>query len=357
MNYITHIGTAVPDHKIHQQDISSFMAQAHGLINGSEVRLNALYRATGIKTRYSVIEDYLGKKRNFYPSNNTLEPFPDTKARMLLYSREAINLASKSINDALEHNFQFDTITDIITVSCTGFYTPGLDFDIINRFGLNRNVSRTAVNYMGCYAAISAIRIGNAILDSNPKGKVLIVSVELCSIHFQKENTKDNRIANALFGDGAAAVLMESKPAPEGRSIGIKGFECDLIPEGEHDMSWNVGNLGFEMKLSSYVPSLIKNGMDKLLSAHSGISFKHFAIHPGGKKILQVCEEKLGISREENHHAHHILREYGNMSSPTIIFVLQSILESLTEKNKDDLIFGLAFGPGLTLESMVLNVH
>ncbi len=357
MNYITHIGTAVPDHKIQQQDIPAFMAQAHGLINGSEVKLNALYRATGIESRYSVIEDYLGKKRDFYPSSPTLEPFPDTKSRMKLYRNEAIKLASKSINNALGQDFQPETITDLITVSCTGFYTPGLDFDIINRFGLNRSVSRTAINYMGCYAAISAIRIGNAILTSNPKAKVLIVSVELCSIHFQKENTEDNRIANALFGDGAAAILIEGKPAPDSRSIGIKGFKSDLIPEGEQDMAWNVGNLGFEMKLSTYVPSLIKNGMDALLAAHKGNAFNHFAIHPGGKKILQVCEEKLGISRDQNRHAHMILKRYGNMSSPTIIFVLESILETLTEENKDDLIFGLAFGPGLTLESMVLDVH
>jgi len=357
MSSITHIGTAVPKYKIRQDDVTSFMARAHGILNGSEVRLNALYRATGIKTRYSVIEDYQGGGNNrFFPVTNDLEPFPDTKARMVLFRKEAEILASKSIKDALGEHFPYQEITDLITVSCTGFYAPGLDFDIINRFGLKRNVSRTAVNYMGCYAAINAIRIGDALLAANPVAKVLIVLVELCSIHFQKENTEDNRMANALFGDGSAAILMENSTS-RGDSVEVLGFKSEVLFEGEDDMAWNVGNLGFEMKLSSYVPALIEKGLDKLLSVHRGNDFQHFAIHPGGKKILQVVEKKLGITKMDNIHAHNVLSEFGNMSSPTIIFVLKSILRSLSEKHRNDHIFGLAFGPGLTLESMVLKVQ
>ncbi len=354
MGFISKIGTAVPDHTIKQNDVSSFMARAHGLVNGAEVKLNALYRATGIQSRYSVIKDYKGGERSFFPSNDELEPFPDTKARMDLYRKEAIQLAVKAVTNALGTEFNYAKITDLITVSCTGFYAPGLDIDLINRFNLDRSLSRTAINYMGCYAAISAIRVGDAIIAANPNAKVLIVAVELCSIHFQKKNTQDNRIANALFGDGSAALLMEGKPNKP--CLEVVSFKSDVLTEGEKEMAWNVGNLGFEMKLSTYIPKLIESGIDHLLSSYRDQKFSHFAIHPGGKKILDVVEKKLGITKEDNFHARNTLRSFGNMSSPTILFVLQSIQRELTEKNNGENIFGLAFGPGLTLESMALKV-
>ncbi len=359
-NYITHIGTAVPEYKIHQMDISRFMSNAHGLINGNEVRLNALYRATGIKTRFSVIKDYTGVgNRSFYPDNSELEPFPDTQARMLLYKKEAIRLAGSAISNCINGSgFDLHNITHLITVSCTGFYAPGLDIDIVNKFGLSRSISRTAINYMGCYAALSALNVGNSILSANPDAKVLIVAVELCSIHFQKQDTNDNRLANALFGDGAAAVILEPTRGSE-INLEMVHFESEILPEGSSDMAWSVGNLGFEMRLSSYVPAVIENGIDALLESYKRKNpepFDHFVIHPGGKKILEAVERKLGIGKEEDRYAYEILNNYGNMSSPTILFVLKLLLENLSEKNHGENIFGLAFGPGLTLESMELRV-
>ncbi len=359
-NYITHIGTAVPEHKIPQMDLSGFMANAYGLVNGTEVRLNALYRATRIKTRYSVIKDYIaGVENSFYPNNQELEPFPDTASRMNLYKKEAIKLAKGAILDCIKGSkFDLKAITHLITVSCTGFYAPGLDIDIVNQFGLKSNVSRTAINYMGCYAALSALKIGNSILSAHPDSRVLIVAVELCSIHFQKQDTEDNRLANALFGDGAAAVVLESS-TNEGVNLEIIHFESEILAEGSSDMVWSVGNQGFEMRLSSYVPAIIEKGIDGLLKSYeknnSG-QFNHFAIHPGGIKILEAVERKLGIGKEQNRFAHQILRNYGNMSSPTILFVLKSLIESFSDKNDGERIFGLAFGPGLTLESMELKV-
>ena len=359
-NYITHIGTAVPEYKIPQMDLSGFMANAYGLVNGTEVRLNALYRATGIKTRYSVIKDYVtGVDNSFYPNNQDLEPFPDTESRMNLYKKEAVKLANNAILDCVEGSkFDLKSITHLITVSCTGFYAPGLDIDIVNQFGLKSNISRTAINYMGCYAALSALKIGNAILSADPDSRVLIVAVELCSIHFQKQDTEDNRLATALFGDGAAAVVLESS-ANEAVNLELIHFESEILPEGSSDMVWSVGNQGFEMRLSSYIPAIIEKGIDGLLNSYeknnSG-EFNHFAIHPGGIKILEAVERKLGIAKEQNRFAHQILRDYGNMSSPTILFVLKSLKESLADKNDGESIFGLAFGPGLTLESMELKV-
>jgi predicted naringenin-chalcone synthase len=352
--FINHIGTAVPNNRIAQSQVSDFMANAHGTVNGSEVKLRALYRATGIQTRYSVISDYNGPDRSFFPATIDLEPFPDTQSRMDLYKKEAIHLASNAIRDGLGTNYDWSSITDLITVSCTGFYAPGIDFDIISAFNMNRSVSRTAVNYMGCYAAISALRVAHGLVAANPDAKVLIVCVELCSIHFQKEHTEDNVMANALFGDGAAAMLVEGKPS--GLAFEILRFESRILPNSEQEMAWNIGNLGFEMKLSAYVPDLIKKGMDELLTSYDAEDFSHFAIHPGGKKILKAVEDRLGIGKEENHHAHQVLKSFGNMSSPTILFVLQSIKQKITLANKGEHVLGVAFGPGLTIESFELKV-
>ena len=164
-------------------------------------------------------------------------------------------------------------------------------------------------------------------------------------------------MANALFGDGSAAVLVESN-ADSG--LKIADFACDLLPNGIEDMAWKIGDFGFEMKLSAYVPDVIKEGIDKLLDhlvSTDNDRFQHYAVHPGGKKILSVVEDKLGIDKSQNSSAHEVLREYGNMSSPTILFVLKRLMDAMNASNKGDRIFSLAFGPGLTLETIILEVQ
>jgi len=365
---ISSIGTANPSHKYTQTDLVNFMSNAHGIVNGSEVKLKALYRATGIKYRYSVLEDY-GKEADqfsFYPNNSNLEPFPDTASRMSVYKNEALNLSLAAVRNCLSKMDDYDVsnITHVITVSCTGFYAPGLDIDLIHNLRLNKNIHRTAINYMGCYAAISALRAADSMVRANKEASVLIVCVELCTLHFQKSDTLDNRLANALFSDGAAAMLIESNHNSQQIQLNPVAFNSDILPSGSEDMAWSVGNLGFEMKLSTYVPEVIKSGVKHLskallskIDSNADIEgIKYFAIHPGGKKILEAVEEELGITKEDNKFAYHVLNNYGNMSSPTIVFVLNELSKHLTREDHGEYIFCMAFGPGLTLESSLLKV-
>lgn len=367
-SFISSIGTANPEHKYQQSQLVNFMSNAHGLVNGSEVKLKALYRATGIKYRHSVLADY-GEEApnyNFYPKSKNLEPFPDTASRMELYKKEAISLGLESVENCLLNLPDFDRskITHLIAVSCTGFYAPGIDIDLVHTLGLNHGVHRTAINYMGCYAAISAMRVADSIVNANTSATVLVVCVELCSIHFQKNDTDDNRLANALFGDGAAAMLVEGSNEAGGIKMEPVAFFSDLLPNGSKDMAWSVGNLGFEMKLSTYVPDVIKTGVKSLskeilasIDSEADLSkIKYFAIHPGGRKILEAVEEELDLSKEKNKFAYHVLSNYGNMSSPTVVFVMNEIRKQLDESDHGEYILCLAFGPGLTLESALLRV-
>jgi len=259
-------------------------------------------------------------------------------------------------------DFDIKEVTHLIVVCCTGMYAPGLDIDLVKKYNLSPSVSRTGINFMGCYAAFNAIKVADAFCHQDENAKVLVVCTELCSLHFQKTPTEDNLLANALFADGSAALLVESKTKAK-LKLKPENFHTALIVEGGKDMAWTIGDLGFEMKLSTYVPSIIKNGiadltetlLNKISKELKDIRF--LAIHPGGKKILENIEQELEIPKEKNQDAYCVLRNYGNMSSPTVLFVLHSIFNKIRKEDQNEYILSFAFGPGLTLESMVLKIE
>jgi predicted naringenin-chalcone synthase len=361
-SYIKAIGTANPGQPIPQKSIASFMVKAHGLEGQEQSKLEALFRSTGISSRYSVISDYSGNgQRNFFPKTNNLEPFPSTKMRMDLFRNKAVDLSLRAVYDCLGNKFQLNQITNLITVSCTGMYAPGLDIDLVTQLGLPSTTSRSAINYMGCYAAINALRIADSICKSDVAAKVLVVCVELCSIHFQKVNSEDNYLANSIFGDGAAAVLISSGMTKE-MDLELLSFYSDILDYGKEEMAWTIDDFGFQMKLSSYVPDVIRKGIAELtyrfLSGNNlelkDIDF--FAIHPGGKRILDEIESELGMEKSKNQYAREVLKNYGNMSSPTVLFVVKSLLSIIKKNDKGKIILVMAFGPGLTIETVLLRV-
>lgn len=364
MSFITSLGTANPPHALRQLAIADFMVRAMDLGNDDARKLRVLFRASGIETRHSVLEDY-GKTRDFHFFENTsgLEPFPSTKRRLELYRRHALAISLEAANRCLGAlpDLRKDTITHLVVVSCTGMYAPGLDIDLVKALGLNSSVERTSINFMGCYAAFNALKIAAAACVARSDAKVLILCTELCSIHFQKENTEDNMLANALFGDGAAAALVEPS-ARRGTNLQLEEFHCELATEGEHDMTWTVGDLGFEMRLSSYVPEVIRSGIRSLSRAllakinKSMSEVAYYAIHPGGKRILETIEAELGLTKEQNKYAYEVLRKHGNMSSPTVLFVLKELSQHLKADDDGKRILSFAFGPGLTLESTLLKI-
>ena len=365
MSYITAIGTANPAHRFSQSAIAEFMLNAMQLNNGDGRKLKSIFKASGIEYRHSVLEDY-GKMKDFtfYSHPSDPESFPGTAKRLQVFRQHALALSIASLQDmALSFpTFNLQNISHIISVCCTGMYAPGLDIDLVNALKLPSTVQRTAINFMGCYASFNALKIADALCKSNKNSKVLIVCTELCSLHFQRTASEDNLIANALFADGSAAVLVEGE-TDSTLKLKLEDFHSDLATDGSSDMAWTIGNLGFEMKLSTYVPVLIKKGIAALttsllkkISANFS-DIHHFAIHPGGKKILQVIEDELKITKEQNDAAYYILKNYGNMSSPTVLFVLKEIVKKLRVANHGERILSFAFGPGLTLESMVLRIE
>ena len=360
-SFISSIGTAVPKNRLSQKDIREFMIRHLG--SSEEIRRNIelIYRASGIGHRHSVISDF-GREiqdYSFFPPTLELEPFPSVASRMALYQNEAIKLAKEAVLNAVSRETLKD-VTHLITVSCTGMYAPGIDIELIEELGLRTDIQRTSINFMGCYAAFNALKIANSLVSSAPNSKVLIVAVELCSIHLLKNTSEDSILSNALFGDGAAAVLIESNPTS--KALELKGFYADIDTSGKDAMGWYIDDFGFDMKLTSEVPEVIKKGIAKLTQKLlnqlelSASEIDHFAIHPGGKKILKVIEEELNLTAEHNKIAYDVLYNYGNMSSPTVLFVIKELMNQLTSEQNGDHILSFAFGPGLTMESMLLKV-
>lgn len=362
MSFITSIGTANPKYKVRQDKVADFMVRAMQLNYSDERRLRAIFRSSGIEYRHSVLPDFeLEENFEFFPNSGNFEPFPSTKKRSEVFREHALSLSLCAIRQTVSPE-EFSSITHLITVCCTGMYAPGLDIDIIKSLNLSPHIHRVCINFMGCYAAINALKTADAFCQSDPNAKVLIVCTEICSIHFQKKISDDNMLSNALFGDGSAAVLMKSS-VKNVKALQPLNFHMDLMYEGRQDMAWNIGDFGFEMKLSSYVPQLIEKGINFFMSSviknlDNDLSrIKYFAIHPGGKKILSVIESKLKLSTEQNKFAHDVLRNFGNMSSPTVLFVLKEILQEITATEDGEYVLCLAFGPGLTLGSILFKIR
>jgi alpha-pyrone synthase len=365
MTVMTAIGTANPRYGQNQGDTVAFLAEALGLSRAERRLFKSVYAATGIERRYSVLGDFLLQKGefSFFP-NDEQSAFPSTAQRMNIYKQHALPLAKAAIADCLSQlkDFALDSITHLITVSCTGMYAPGIDIELVQQLGLRSTTKRTTVNFMGCYGAFNALKIADAVCRSDQRAVVMVVCVEICSIHFQENMSLDNIIANAIFSDGAAAVIIEPE-AKSSKQLAIEKFHSDILPDTNQHMAWHIGDKGFDIVLSQYVSSLIESGIpvflrDLFRSEKISVSdIDIFAIHPGGIKILEACEAALNIDKSHNQHAYDVLSQYGNMSSATILFVLKSIMSSLSKLDHDKRILSCAFGPGLTIESMLLRVE
>lgn len=358
MAEIISIGTALPHYCHRQQDIVQLMSKIYNLDTTEKRKLSFLYNHSGIETRYSVIDDYSLQQQDwdFIPVNNK-SPFPSLDERMKIFTKEALPLSLNAINNCIEGVIKANQITHLITVSCTGMSAPGLDLQIAEALNLAPNLFRTSVNFMGCYAAIHALKLAKMICDTTPDSNVVIADTELCTLHFQKEYTPDNAASSLLFADGSAAVLV-SNFITTPQAISLKGFYSQVAFRGKNDMSWGLSSKGFLMKLSGYVPQLIEEDIDELVAAalshHQANKndITHWCIHPGGKKILQVIAQKLVLENDDICFSKTILAKYGNMSSPTILFVLKEMMQKIQSGAK---IFGVAFGPGLTMETFLAS--
>jgi predicted naringenin-chalcone synthase len=358
MSEIVSIGTATPTYKHEQKSILNFMLNALKPTETEARRISLMYHRCGIESRYSFIPDYSTPIEDweFYPQNESLEPFPNLEKRMEFFYSNALELSLKAIEDCMQST-DYQAITHLITVTCTGLSAPGLDIQIMQRLNLRPNLIRTSVNFMGCYAAIHALKIADAFCKTQADAKVLIVCSELCTLHFQRENKADFITSGLLFGDGSAACLVQSKSDKKG--LKIKNFYSKVALNGQSDMAWHLSSNGFLMTLSNHIPKLVESEIENLLKEAladldlSKEEIKNWAIHPGGKDILEAARKALSLSRNDLDDSSDILRSFGNMSSPTILFVLKRILSNPEKQGNT---FAVAFGPGITMESVVFSV-
>ena len=345
------------------------MQRIYALDKEKSRKLKFLYQQSGIRTRWSVIPDYTrpAVEWEFYPPTENLEPFPSLELRMELYRRHAKPLSLQAIRRCLEGagdagqewsgGIHPQEITHLITVSCTGMSAPGLDLELVEALQLPQTVFRTSLNFMGCYAAVHGLKLADALVRTSPEARVLIVCTELCTLHFQQEPTLDNMLSSLLFADGAAAVLVVPDEYA-GKGLRLTQFYSEIVPEGKKEMTWDISSTGFRMTLTSYVTDLIRadfaglvgNALKKSGKGREEVS--HWCVHPGGKKILDAIYKSLSFTNGHLDASYAVLSEFGNMSSPTILFVLKRILDTI-DYTRPNCIFGAAFGPGLTMETFI----
>ncbi len=277
--------------------------------------------------------------------------FPTTARRMARYEATAAGLAVGAIA-GLGLGARADAVTHLIVVSCTGLVAPGIDLDVIRRCGLSASVERVTVGFMGCQAAINALKLARHIVRSEPRARVLIVSVELCTLHLQETEDLEQMLAFLIFGDGAAAALVSA--TPEG--LALERFHA-LVERDTGDLiTWNIRDQGFDMRLSGLVPKAIGRALreraEEILAGTPVGALAHWAIHPGGRSILDSVQSALGLAAASLAPSRGVLRQFGNMSSATILFVLKSIMESA---GRDESGCAMSFGPGLSAESLLFR--
>jgi len=362
LSKIISIGKAVPAYCHRQAAILPFMQNVYAMNPVENRKLAFLYHQSGVETRYSVIPDYSSGIHNweFYPQTENLDPFPSLEKRIECFNQHAAPLSAEAILNCIDDTFDISEITHLITVSCTGMSAPGLDVQLIEMLNLDPTIYRTSVNFMGCYAAIHALKIADDICKSDRSARVIIVCTELCTLHFQREASLNSITSGLLFADGSAAVLV-THDSYNKEGLHLKGFYSEIISRGKKDMSWELSSSGFLMTLSGYVPELIEEDFNSLVTKATdriGVSrsdITEWCIHPGGKRILDAIGRSLHFKNEELSQSYAVLKEYGNMSSPTILFVLEKMMRQ--PKRNDPTVFAAAFGPGLTMETFIASAH
>ena len=358
---------AVPPTVLVQTEARDVFAAQPGLTRLGQRLVTTCFNSAAIDTRRTALAElslsYRTENPKFFDAESGNMLSPSTKTRNDIFATEATKLFIESARKAVDacEGISPADITHVITVSCTGFFNPGPDYKVVRALGLNPSVQRFHLGFMGCYAAFPAMRAAKSFCEADPEAVVLVVSAELCSLHVRTSNDPDTIMGSSLFADGAAAAVITARDLP-GNAPGIQldHFETILTPVGEESMAWNIGDEGFEMVLGTYVPHIIDDHIvgalepllarDPSLAGQAYRDIEHWAIHPGGRSILDKVEAKLDLTEEQLVPARETLRNWGNMSSATVMFVLKHIMDQ-PFRGGNERICSMAFGPGLTVET------
>lgn len=376
--YLRSLETAVPPTVLIQSEARDVFAAQPGLSRLGARLVATCFDGAAIDTRYTAVDELTKRSTaadpQFFDAATGMLLSPGTKTRNDIFAVEASKLFIEAAEKAVDAcvGIAREDITHLVTVSCTGFFNPGPDYKIVRGLGLKPSVRRYHLGFMGCYAAFPALRAAASFCEADPDAVVMVVCAELCSLHVRTSNDPDTIMGSALFADGAAAAVVTARDVPDAPALmTLDHFETVLTPVGEEAMAWNIGDAGFEMVLGTYVPHIIDEhivgALEPLLARDPSLTgaaygdIRHWAIHPGGRSILDKVETRLGLSEEQLRPARETLRNYGNMSSATVLFVLRHILDLPVDPGADDgdgrgeRICSMAFGPGLTVETALFT--
>ena len=362
---------AVPDTELVQDELRDVFLDQEGLSRLGSRLVSTSFNASGIERRYSAVREWDPARAAgdpvFFDRSTRQFLNPSTATRNAVYAREATELFVGTAAAALAaaEGIEASDVTHVITVSCTGFFAPGPDYRVVRALGLTPSVQRYHLGFMGCYAAFPALRQAQTICRADPDAVVIVVSAELCTLHVRTSSDPDTIVGSSLFADGAAAAVITGRDLPSRAPVlRLDHFETVLTPVGEEAMAWNLGDNGFEMVLGTYVPHIIDEhiveALRPLLARDESLTdlpyrdIEHWAIHPGGRSIVDKVGAKLGLSGEQLEPARETLRDYGNMSSATVMFVLRNILDRAAA-GTEQRVCAMAFGPGLTVETGLMT--
>ncbi|MFE1646551.1 type III polyketide synthase [Microbacterium sp. P01] len=365
---ILSIGTAVPPTRVPQERIRDFFAAQPGTDRLTGRLIHAAFDAASIEHRHTVLTQ-LGDP-DASPAGGTADSpgpsfidglalqSPSTRARNDVYTAVAPRLSADAARSALQDaRMPASAITHVVTVSCTGFFAPGPDYRLVRDLGLSPDVERYHLGFIGCAAALPALRLATRITTAQPEAVVLVVCTEVCSLHVRSSSDPQQIVAASVFADGAAAAVVSADPAWEHLGgLELHRFATTLTSEGEKDMVWTIGDHGFEMILSAEVPRIIgreiRGAVGAFLAGDPAPDV--WAVHPGGRSVLDRVESGLELAPHAIDASRKVLRDHGNMSSATILFILRALLGD-REVAAESRISALAFGPGLTVESALLT--
>ncbi len=352
--YINRIATAVPEFDVHQ----AFVDFADGMLEDPRVKpvFQRMAQRSGIERRYSVLTpereaettEFTINAHQFY----TLGSFPGTAKRMDVFERFAPPLARAALDNLKMSKEERAGVTHVIVTSCTGLYAPGLDFDVVDHLGLPSSTERTMIGFMGCYAAINALKAARHIVRSEPGAKVVCLNLELCTLHLQETQELEQVLSFLVFGDGCAAALVSAEPV----GFAMQSFKSVMIPGTRELITWRIRELGFDMLLSGKVPGEIGKalgvGAAEVLGSRAKEDVTLWGVHPGGKSVLDAVERGLGLPAEALCASREVLERFGNMSSATVMFVLERLMRTA---KAGELGCAMSFGPGLTAETMLFE--
>lgn len=349
--HINRIATAVPSYDCHQ----AFVRFARTLLKDPRALavFDRLVDKAQISHRYAICptaDDPEGPSvdaAGIYRRGH----FPGTAERMRLYEKYAPDLAERAVA-GLDLGTEARRITHVVVTSCTGLYAPGLDLDLVQRCNLDPSVERTMVGFMGCYAAMNALKLARHIVRSEPASRVLVLNLEVCTIHLQEATSLEQMLSFLVFADGSAASIVSADPV----GLELDRFHAAVLPDTANLITWKIRDLGFDMFLSGRVPPAIREGLQAhasaILDGASPGAIDRWAVHPGGRSVLDAVEKGLGLERDALAASRDILDRFGNMSSATVMFVLQAILDAARPGERG---CAMSFGPGLTAETLLFN--